>query len=253
MKESLCVIPAVILAGGRGTRLGSLTQETPKPLVKVANSPIIVNQLTELGSAGVRTVVVSTGYKAERLIEELLDGSKFGIDIYYSHEEKPLGRGGGIKKALLEIVKDWKHAIVRNGDNFASDLNYQKLLDFHRDKNALVTVVVAERSAGESLGYGLVEMDDKARIRSFREKPDSIKGASRVLINAGIYIISSEAVHRFPDSGDHERELFPNLALEGSLYGYSIQNWMTVDTLEDLEKAEQNFRLTQFLPVPQAG
>ncbi len=242
MKESLCNIPAVILAGGMGQRLGSLTQETPKPLIKVADSPIIVNQLAELKYAGVRTVVVSTGYKAERLIEELLDGSRFGVDIYYSHEDRPLGRGGGIKKALLEIGSGWKHAIVRNGDNFAFDLNYQKLLDFHRDKNALATVVVAERSAGESLGYGLIEMDEQARIRSFTEKPDSIEGASRVFINAGIYIVSSETIGRFPDEGDHERGLFPELASEGNLYGYPIQNWLTVDTPEDLKRAEQKLK-----------
>lgn len=234
----MCNVPAVILAGGMGKRLGSLTAETPKPLIRVANSPIIVRQLAELRLAGVNTILVSTGYRAELLMEELLDGSNFGVDIYYSHEDTPLGRGGGIKKALSGIGGNWEYAIVRNGDNLTFNLDFENLLEFHKKNNALVTAVVARRSAAESLGYGLIETDENLRIKSFKEKPKSIEGDSSVLINAGIYIISRKVVGLFPDIGDHEVGLFPSLASDGNLYGYPIEEWLTVDTPEDLERAE---------------
>jgi len=237
MKERILAdIPAVILVGGKGSRLGDLTKDNPKPLIEVGERSILEWQLEELSKAGVGLVVLATGYKGEDIINKILIGENYFIDVYYSHENFPLGRGGALKKALQEIQGDWKYAIVRNGDNMAPNFDFKKLLIFHCQKQALVTVSLAVRKAKDSRGYGVVDVEKDGKIKAFREKPADLVGDHEIKVNAGIYVFSREMLPLLPENGDHEKETFPGLIEKSGMYGYPIDQWFTVDTPEDLEK-----------------
>lgn len=242
MKERILAgTPAVILVGGRGSRLGVLTNDTPKALQTIGELSILERQLGELSKAGVGVVVLATGYRGEDIINKILVGANYSIDVYYSHENSPLGRGGALKMALQEIQGNWKCAIVRNGDNLTPNFDFENFLKFHCQKKALVTVSLVVKKAKNSGGYGIVEVAEDGRIISFREKPADLGGDENVFVNAGIYVFSQEVVSLLPDIGDHETKTFPDLVEKRHMYGYPIDQWLTVDTPEELRKARETY------------
>lgn len=238
MKELLGKVPAVILAGGKGERLG--LKDRPKPLVMVAGKPIAQYQLEEFADAGIGLTVFATGHLGEQFRQKFMDAWDLSMGLSYSHEETPLGRGGALKQALLSIGEDWDYAIVRNGDNIAPGFNFAQFLDLHIKDGALLTMALVKKRASESSGYGIVDINNERRITGFREKPKDLReGIS--YINAGIYAVTRTLVEKLPDVGDHETELFPELVKQGLIFGFPVSNWITVDNPQDLQQAEVEF------------
>lgn len=220
---------AIILAGGKGERLRPYTNDRPKPLVEVGGKPILSYQLSQLTKAGVSEVVFACSYHHEVLEKHVDSGSKYGIKAHFSVEETPLGRGGGIKKAMKELPEGWEQVIITNGDNLWK-LNLAGLMEKHLQNKAIATVVVVPLKSP----YGVVEFNDKDQILGFKEKP--------ILphwVNAGIYIFSKEIEPLLPDEGDHEIETFPKLPSDRFLVFKSTDYWRGVDTVKDLTEAEK--------------
>jgi len=220
---------AIILAGGKGERLRPYTNDRPKPMVEVAGKPILAYQLQQLKKAGIKEVVFATSYKREALQKHLDSGKRYGIKALFSVEETPLGRGGGIKKAMRELPEDWENVLITNGDNLWK-LDVLGLIKKHQERGAIATIVVVPLKSP----YGIVEFNDEDEILGFQEKP--------ILphwVNAGIYVFSKEIMPLLPDEGDHEIETFPKLPSERFLVFKSTDYWRGVDTVKDLTEAEK--------------
>lgn len=220
---------AIILAGGKGERLRPLTNDRPKPMVEVNGKPILSYQLEQLKKAGIEEVVFACSYQREALQKHMGSGEKYGIKAAFSIEETPLGRGGGIKKAMQELPKDWKNVVIANGDNLWK-LDIAGLIKKHEERNAIATIVVVPLKSP----YGIVEFNESDEILGFKEKP--------ILphwVNAGIYIFSKEIEQLLPDEGDHEIETFPKLPANRFLVFKSTDYWRGVDTVKDLTEAEK--------------
>lgn len=220
---------AIILAGGKGERLRPYTNDRPKPMVEVNGKPILAYQLDQLKKAGIEEVVFACSYRKEALQKYLDSGSKYGIKALFSVEETPLGRGGGIKKAMQMLSKDWEDVVITNGDNLWR-LDLAGLIKKHQERNAIATVVVVPLKSP----YGIVEFNDSDEVLGFKEKP--------ILphwVNAGIYVFGREVEPLLPDAGDHEIETFPKLPTDRFLVFKSTDYWRGVDTVKDLTEAEK--------------
>ncbi len=156
--------PAVILAGGLGTRLRPLVSDRPKALAVVAGKPFILHQLEWLRRNLVQSVILCVGYKGEQIVDYLGDGSRLGLKLTYSWETKPLGTAGALAEASHLLPPEF---LVLNGDTYTT-LHLKPLWEDHHRHEALVTLAVAPTQ--DSSAVGGIEMDANGRILSFREK-----------------------------------------------------------------------------------
>ena len=220
---------AIILAGGKATRLGEAARGRPKALVPVAGHPIAAYQVAQLVRAGVRRVLVSCAAGQEDLFTARLAG--LGAEIVCVAEPEPLGRGGGLRLAAAAREESGP-LFAFNGDEL-HDVDLTGLLDAHRAHGGAATIVVAPLVSQ----FGVVEIGDDDRVRGFREAPRLPHW-----VNAGIYVLDDEAIERLPHRGDHEQSTFPGLAEEGKLFGLRHEGlWITVNTPKDLQRAEQHY------------
>ncbi len=174
---------AIILAGGKGERLRPLTNDRPKVMVELAGKPILAWQIDWLKSHGITKFVLTVSYKHEVVEEYFGDGSKFGIEIDYSIEETPLGRGGGIKKAFKSsLVAGEEDIVVCNGD-IITKLDLSKMIERHESQNALVSLLLVPYLSR----WGVVKIDESDHVVGFEEKPKL-----PYWINGGNYIFSKE-------------------------------------------------------------
>ena len=174
---------AILLVGGKGTRLAPLTNQTPKPMLKVAGKPVTEHQIVKAREAGITEIVLATSYMAEVFEPYFGDGSKFGITIQYAVEETPMGTGGAIANAAdLLSLKEGEMVAVFNGDVLSAH-NLSAQLALHHSKGADVTLYLTQVS--DARAYGCVPVDDEGRVLEFLEKMENPKANT---INAGCYI-----------------------------------------------------------------
>ncbi|MFF8282790.1 sugar phosphate nucleotidyltransferase [Streptomyces albus] len=223
------VTQALILAGGRATRMRPYTDDVPKAMVPVGGAPIVAYQLAWLAQHGVTHVTISGGYKHEVIRQYAGDGSRFGMDIRYAVESEPLGRGGGLKFAAGHLHAGDAPFFVLNGDVITA-FPLTELSRFHTRSGATVTVALSPYRSD----WGVVELEeDGHRIRGFSQSPEL-----PYWINAGVYVFGPEAVGMLPDKGDHEDHTFPQLARDGRLFGYRLGGyWRGLDTVKDVLEA----------------
>ena len=220
---------AIILAGGKATRLGEAARGRPKALVPVCGHALAEYQVSQLVRAGVARIIVSCARGQERLFATKLGG--LGAEIVPVGEPEPLGRGGGLRYAAAEREESGP-LFALNGDEL-HDVDLAALLDTHRRTGAAATIVVAPLVSQ----FGVVEIGDDDRIVGFREAPRLPHW-----VNAGTYVLDDAAIERLPERGDHEQTTFPELAEEGKLHGYRHEGiWITVNTPKDLQRAEAHY------------
>ncbi len=214
---------AIILAGGKGTRLKPLTNDIPKPLVPIIDRPIIEHIIELIKNHGIDDIGITLGHMADKIVSYLGDGTKLGVKIRYFIENEPLGTAGSVKQAVKFLDDDF---VVIAGDSF-TNINLKKAMDFHKDRGALFTLV--SKWVDDPTGMGVLEADPKGKITAFVEKPD-IK--ERALINTGIYVISRPIMSLVPDGFyDFGRDLLPKL-IGNLLYTYTTKDyWSDIGTL----------------------
>ena len=225
-------LKALILAGGFGTRLRPLSCTRPKILFPIVNKPMLQWTFERLSKNNIEEAILAVNYQTEVYIK-MHRTPKCGLHITYSRDplKKPLGTGGPIKKAEKLIGHDAPF-LVLNGDIFA-DVNYTKILKTHKDKSAVATIAL--HKVEDPSRYGVAELIKENRIKRFIEKP-SPETAPTNLINAGVYVFSPKIFKYIPKGRtiSLEREVFPELAEEGKLYGYVFDGlWVDMGKTED--------------------
>jgi len=223
-------IRAVILAGGRGTRLRPLTDRRPKPLLLILEKPCIEYIINSLYSAGIEKITVACGYRSADLIEHLKEFHS-GLGLDFAIEDRPAGTAGAVK--LLEDRLKGTF-LVASGDVLA-DVDIDKLVRFHRQKEALATMALTEVERPEE--FGIVGLDGEGRIRRFKEKPAPEEVFSN-LINAGIYVLERKVLDYIPLGRmfDFSKDLFPELLKRGEpIYGIRLDGmWKDIGRPSDL-------------------
>ncbi|MEU7137533.1 NDP-sugar synthase [Streptomyces sp. NPDC046261] len=202
---------AVLLVGGKGTRLQPLTIHTPKPMVPAAGVPFLAHQLARARAAGVHHVVLATSYLAEVFEPYFGDGSAHGIRLTYVHEEEPLGTGGAIRHAAGALTaRPGEPVLVLNGD-ILTGLDIRGLLRHHERAQADVTLHLTR--VADPRAFGLVPTDADGRVLAFTEKPRRPEEIVTDQINAGCYVFRREIIDTIPAGRpvSVERETFPAL------------------------------------------
>lgn len=221
---------AVIMVGGKGTRLLPLTENRPKPMLSVADKPCIWYLVRSLARAGIEEILMACGYKPG-VMENLGDGSDLGVRIRYFYEDEPMGTAGAMK--LLESQLD-EVFVAANGDVFA-DIDVDKEVEVHFANDSDITIALTPVS--NPCEFGIVRVDETGRILEFKEKPRPEEVFSN-LINAGVYVMD-RSVLRFVPEGvffDFSKDLVPLVMADGGhIHGFELSGlWMDVGRPHDL-------------------
>jgi mannose-1-phosphate guanylyltransferase len=241
-------VDAVVLVGGKGTRLRPLTLSTPKPMLPIAGLPFLTHLLSRIAAAGVEHVILGTSYQAAVFEAEFGDGSKLGLQIEYVTEQHPLGTGGGIANVAPRLRHDT--VLVFNGD-VLSGADLGQLLASHHDNDADLTLHLVR--VGDPRAFGCVPTDDDGRVTAFLEKTDDPPTDQ---INAGCYVFKREIIDRIPRGREVsiEREVFPALLSDGvRVYGYvDATYWRDMGTPEDFVRGSADL-VRGIAPSPALG
>jgi mannose-1-phosphate guanylyltransferase/mannose-1-phosphate guanylyltransferase/phosphomannomutase len=226
---------AMILAGGMSTRLYPLTKELPKPLVPVAGEPNCAHVIRYLQSFGILEIAINVHYHAEMVKNVLGDGSKFGVTLTYLDEDRLMGSAGAVKQ--MEPFFDETFVVV--GCDDLTDLNLDRLIDFHRRAGALATIALVQ--ADDVSQYGVVVVDEKGKIVEFQEKPEPGTEKSH-FVNTGIYVFEPGIFDRIPANVfyDFGKNVFPALQAEGAaFYGQHVPGayWCDIGTPSEYRRA----------------
>ena len=222
----------VLMAGGLGTRLRPLTDKVPKPLLKVGSKPILETIIENFIDSGFYRFYLSVNYKSEMIEKYFGDGSNFGVEINYIHEKKRMGTAGALY-FLPEMLKE--PAIVMNGD-LLTKVDFGDFLDFHREARAIATMGVREYSY--QVPYGVIDYNGNGIVK-ICEKP-----SHQYLVNAGMYVLSPEAVayvqeEKFLDMPDLFNKLIEN---KEKTTVYPVREyWMDIGRIDEFEQAQKDY------------
>jgi len=235
-------LEALVLCGGLGMRLRSVVPELPKCLAAVGDRPFLEYVLLQLRAAGIRNVILCTGYRNEHVAEYFETGERWGMSLNYSIEREALGTGGALKRA-----KRFVHGgtfLALNGDSIL-DIDLPKMVEFHKGQNALATVALARVESGDR--YGTVETDHTGQVTGFSEKASQEKSSVTTMeastqINGGVYVLDRRIFDEIPAAPPPvslETEVFPRLAGR-RVYGFSTDGYFVdIGIPQDYAKAQR--------------
>lgn len=227
---------AMILAGGLSTRLYPLTKQVPKPLVPVVGEPNAVHLIRYLKSYGIDQIAINVHYLPDMIVDALGDGSAYGVRLEYLHEKVLLGSAGAVEQ-MKYFLADAPFVVV--GCDDLTDIPLDRLLQFHREKQAVATIGLVEREEVDQ--YGVVVTAPDGKITGFQEKP--AKGTERSkLVNTGIYAFTPEIFDHIPAGVfyDFGKNVFPALQEAGAaFYGYDARGayWCDIGTPGEYRRA----------------
>lgn len=226
--SDVLALSAVVMAGGEGSRLRPLTDEIPKPLLPVGDTPVVERIVHQLREAGIRRVNLATRYKADAFTDHFGDGTAFGVAINHVTEDEPLGTAGvlGTLRASQEPL------LVVNGD-ILTRLNYRAFVEFHRDNQANMTVGL--RRYEVRVPYGVVQVEGTV-VCGLEEKP-----TQKLFVNAGIYLVEPSALAYVPAGKRFDMtDLIAALLADGRrVVGFPIgEYWLDIGQPEDYEQAQ---------------
>ena len=223
---------AVILAGGQGQRLYPYTLVLPKPLVPLSEMPIIEVVMRQLAAHGFERITIAVGYHAELIMAVMRDGKKWGLEIDYSLEDKPLGTVGPLKK-IKHLDEPF---LVMNGD-LLTDIHYEDIMAYHQKQGCIATVATCKRHVQISLG--VLQYNANNRIQSFQEKPEFDYDVSM-----GVYIFDPRILDYIPED---QHFGFDDLMLrlldaQEDIAAFPFDgHWLDMGTPEDLTHANEEF------------
>lgn len=226
---------AFILAGGRGSRLKPLTNEIPKPLIPLHDKPILEHTIDLLRKFDIRNIIISIGFKGDKIKEYFGNGKRFGVDITYVEEDEPLGTAGPIRLARNLLTETF---VMCNADEL-KNIDLYDMYSFHKENSGIATIALT--TVLDPSSYGVAKMKGN-QIVEFLEKP---KDPPSNLINAGLYILEPSIIDYVPQKGPSsiERDVFPKVAAINGLLGYHFDGqWFDTGTLDRYETAQQKWK-----------
>ena len=224
-----------LMAGGFGSRLNSLTKDTPKPLLRVGSRPILETILIQFIDAGFHNFYISTHYKAEMIRDYFGDGSSWGVSIQYIFEDVPLGTAGSL--ALLPVDLPDLPMIIMNSD-LLTNIDFNYLLNFHDKKNGNATICVREYNS--QIPYGVVEIKDHY-VTKIIEKP-----VKKYFVSAGIYVIEKTLVKKLTQKSYLDMPVLLEKYIENGeqVNVFPIHEyWLDIGCLEEYEKANKEINI----------
>lgn len=232
---------AVILAGGKGTRLAPYTTILPKPLMPIGEMPILDIVLRQLKRSGFDEIALAVGHLSELLMAYCGDGNKYGLKLEYSREDQPLGTAGPL--ALISNIND--SFLVMNGD-LLTTLDYNEMYRYHHDRRVIATLAVCQREV--SIDLGVVEMEADNWLENYIEKP-----TYKYLVSTGVYIFEPDVLEYITPNQHLD---LPELILRLKSSGHKINvfpftgYWLDIGRHDDYQKAVEVFSKNQssFLP-----
>lgn len=230
---------AVILAGGKGTRLKPFTTSIPKPLVPVDDLPVLEIVLRQLKSQGFTDIVITVNHLSELIMAFFGNGEKLGLNIVYSKEDLPLGTAGPL--ALIENLDD--NFLVMNGD-LLTTLNYQELYAFHLDQNADLSIPVYQKDV--KIDLGVLEIE-QGQLVNYIEKP-----TYSFMVSMGVYVFSRDLLNKIPTNKKLDMpDFIESIKTSANIKCFTGDYyWLDIGRAEDYETANQVFkeRRADFLP-----
>ncbi|WP_167501952.1 mannose-1-phosphate guanylyltransferase [Streptomyces malaysiensis] len=207
---------AILLVGGKGTRLRPMTVHTPKPMVPAAGVPFLTHQLARARAAGVEHIVLATSYLAEVFEPYFGDGSSLGLHLEYVTEVEPLGTGGAIRNVASRLRSGPDDPVLIFNGDILTGLDIRALVDNHRTTGADVSLHLTRVT--DPRAYGLVPTDEHGRVTAFLEKPQTPEEIVTDQINAGAYVFNRSVIDTIPVDRpvSVERETFPGLLADGA-------------------------------------
>ena len=230
--------PVFLMAGGFGTRLRPLTNNCPKPLLKVGDKAILEITLLNFIKSGFSNFYISTHFMPEMIMEHFGDGSKWGVNISYVHEETPLGTGGALGLLPKNLPK--LPLIMMNGD-ILTNIDFQKLLNFHSSQVADASMCVREYEY--QIPYGVIQ-GENGKITSMEEKPTQL-----FHINAGIYVVNHELIEQVKvnEMIDMPTLLEQKIKAQGNVMMFPIHEyWLDIGRMEDYQRAQADILNLRF-------
>jgi len=227
---------AMVLCAGFGTRLGDLTREIPKPMLPLQGRPILEYIIANLRAHGFGDIAVNLHFLPEVVRGHFGDGSKMGVSISYSDEERLLGTAGGLKK--MEAFLSGSDPFLAHYGDIVTDQDFSAMLAFHRQRGALATLLLHQRAKSNSV----VTLDDESRIVGFLERPseEARRGATSNWVNSGICLCSPEIFKHIASGvpSDLPRDIFTKLVPKGRLFGFPLSGYRcAIDSTERLAEA----------------
>ncbi len=232
------LLTAVVLAGGKGTRLRPETDETPKPLMPVGGKAVVEILLLRMQRTGLKKIHIAVNHMAEKIESTLGDGSKLGLQISYSHEKKPLSTVGPLK--LIKNLPE--HFIVANAD-VITDLNFEKLFKNHLDSKSDLTIASYERQS--QADYGILSVDESGHVVGFNEKP-----VFNFIVSMGIYVFSKKILDYVPaDTAFGFDSLMYELIDKGAaINSYPFDGyWLDIGRHDDYARANDEAEKIKYL------
>ena len=221
---------AVIIAGGKGLRLGPYTEDLPKPMISLLGKPLLQWVLEWLVGEEVKRAVIGVAYKKEKIMDYFKDGSAYGIELTYSNHMLESGTGGAFRLAIENMQVDDEVFLAMNGDEL-TDVSLKNFVDFHQAQGGIATVLASPLRSQ----FGVMEIDTQHTVTSFQEKPL----IDTKFTSAGVYIFDKKIYGYLPSKGSIERETFVKLTEEQKLKAFRYFGfWRTVNTIKDLEMTE---------------
>ncbi len=213
---------AVIMAGGKGTRLGALARDIPKPMMAVGGRPVLERQVTLLKRYGIQDIIMVVGYLGEQIEAFFGDGSKWSVSITYFREKVELGIAGRLKEMEHLLTGDF---LLLYGD-VMMDMNLKRFIAFHLEHQSECTLAIHPND--HPADSDLVEMDAQCKITTFHPKPHDPRKYYRNLVNAGAYIMSPTIVSLLEKGkeADLGRDVFPRIYSRARFYGYNTAEYL---------------------------
>jgi len=231
----IMTIKTFVLCGGEGTRLRPYTYKTPKPMLHVAGKPILQYVIENLRKNGLTDLVLTVGYLRESIMDYFSDGKKFGVNIEYLVEDKPMNTAGSI----LPKKNDTKETFVVVMGDHISNVDVKSMVDFHKKNKATATLALLKYET--KIEFGVVELDDKNdhRIKQFIEKP-TIEN----YISIGMYVLEPEIFKYIKEKEDFAKDVFPRLLKEAqTINGFTVHEmWHDVGRVSDYEKLNEEMK-----------
>ena len=229
---------AVILAAGKGERLGAITQKTPKPMIKIAGKPVLEHNILMCKNSGVEEIFINLHHLPNVIERYFKNGESWGVKINYKYESKLLGTAGTVS-SLKEFL-DTPFFVIYGDNYFGSDFNLQEIKQFHEEKKSDFTMVLSHLD--DVSQSGIIEITNNGSIKSFIEKPIN-EVSNNSWINAGIYFMEPIIVDKIKNGyTDFGKDVIPCL-IESDyyVYGYKMKkNVIPIDTPELLGQTTNN-------------